>query len=298
MRERGVQDQSAGVSGYKDKGTILPLATVWHFCWIQSELSVFAEGQKCHFYDVLYPRLLFFVIGCILWCRNRALKSWPQSELLHVPYAHFCPLWIQDCPESFLLIWQALSYASACVLAATHLFASQSAPLLCCFSPTFPWSVGIGHPSVPSLALLSLSVPLPSAPSTLWPRELLRVLWWVQTPSHFCPFLLISSTSVISFSPEIPVPLSELESTPSAPKAGCSSSPELEVLGFWVFYSSRVLQFFRALPDSWHPCLGGRAVISLFSRPYRGPSGNWIHLSYSWHVGLGRSQLWSGRHVT
>lgn len=27
-RERGVQDQSAGVSGYKDKGTILPLATV------------------------------------------------------------------------------------------------------------------------------------------------------------------------------------------------------------------------------------------------------------------------------
>lgn len=28
MRERGVQDQSAGVSGCKDKGTILPLATV------------------------------------------------------------------------------------------------------------------------------------------------------------------------------------------------------------------------------------------------------------------------------
>lgn len=27
-RDRGVQDQSAGVSGYKDKGTILPLATV------------------------------------------------------------------------------------------------------------------------------------------------------------------------------------------------------------------------------------------------------------------------------
>lgn len=28
VRERGVQDQSAGVPGYKDKGTILPLATV------------------------------------------------------------------------------------------------------------------------------------------------------------------------------------------------------------------------------------------------------------------------------
>lgn len=42
---------------------------------IQSELSADAEGQKCHFYGVLYPQSLFFVIDCVYQCCNRALKS-------------------------------------------------------------------------------------------------------------------------------------------------------------------------------------------------------------------------------
>ena len=250
MRERGVQDQSAGVSGYKDKGTILPLATVWHFYWIQSELSVRAEGQKCHFYGVLYPLSLFFVIGCIYQCCDRALKSWPQPKW-HTntginTSVHFKYRIVLSPSASF---FRHRPVFQPVLLAATHLSAGlgcSSALLLLVPSPRGPLASDI------PLFLLSLCClhmfPYP------WLPSLASVTFkggWGSFDGSRPPHTSASSRSSLLhqsrrlFSKK-KVPLAELKNNPSAPKAGRSSSPNPRglCLSPSLFSGSAVFQIF------------------------------------------------------
>lgn len=128
-----------------------------------------------------------------------------------------------------------------------------------------PSPLGLRYPSVPSLAPLSSPVSWPLALLTLPLSRWLKVLGWVQIPSHFHPFPLIFSPSEsFSFLPEKKFPWLS-ETPPPAPKARHPSFPNP---GVFAFDYSTPLRF-CVVPDLWlvpgTPCLGGNAGI-LFSR--------------------------------
>lgn len=145
-RERGVQDQSAGVSGYKDKGTILPLATVWHFTGFSQNYLRTLKGTNVIFMAFYILGCFFFVIGCVSQCCNRALKSWPQPKWdtntsINISLHFKCRV------ESLHLVFPAPSCVS---LAATQPFLWLRVHLCStALGPLSPW-----YPSVPSLAPL------------------------------------------------------------------------------------------------------------------------------------------------
>lgn len=156
-----------------------------------------------------------------------------------------------------------------------------------------PSPLGLRYPSVPSLAPLFSPVSWPLALLTLPLSRWLKVLGWVQIPSHFHPFPLIFSPSEsFSFLPEKKFPWLS-ETPPPAPKARHPSFPNPRGFCFWLFHSSQVLCCSRPLAGTWHPLFGWKCRDFIFQR-----RGSWIGFSWSWRAGMGHSQLCSGSCVT
>lgn len=219
-----------------------------------------AEGQKCHFYGVLYPQSLFFVIGFVYQCCNRALKSWPQLKW-HTntginTSVHFKYRIVLSLSTSFFR--HRLAFQPA-LLAATHLSAGlgcSSALLLLVSSPLGPLASHIPlfllsvcclhlfpYPWLPSLASVTFKGGWGSFDGSRPPHS----------SASSCSPLLHQSRLLFSKKK------SSLRWTEKQPFCSQSralflfSSPGPSVLRFWVLCSSQVLQFFRPLADNLAP---------------------------------------------